>query len=293
MIINYSVIIPHYNIPELLVRCINSIPVRPDVQVIVVDDCSPGAEEYIIKYKELSRPYLEFYSTGKGGSAGRARNVGLDHAKGKWLVFADSDDFFVENIGELFDEYVNAEEDIIYFNNKSVLSDNINQSSERDLRSWMFERFSRTKDESIFRCDCPTPWGRFTKKELVDRINARFDETRYSNDRFFDVYTGINAHNIRIVDSLCYILTQRTNSLTSNYCSTYKEWKIRYEVAQRVQDIVDSSQYTMTLGTIPWYMGTLWHNHRSKYPVELIRLLSRPIYFLKVVKQLIRDISNS
>lgn len=288
MMINYSVIIPHYNIPELLVRCINSIPVRPDVQVIVVDDCSPGAEEYIIKYKELSRPYLEFYSTEKGGSAGRARNVGLDHAKGKWLVFADADDFFVDNIGELFDEYVNAEEDIIYFNNKSVLSDNINQSSERDLRSWMFERFSRTKDESIFRCDCPTPWGRFTKKELVDRINARFSVSYYSNDIFFDVYTGVNAHSIKPVGRICYVLTQRTNSLTGDFCNTYYEWKIRFEECKRVQHIVDNSQYVMTLNTIPFFMGTLWHKHRNKFWIELLKLWPQPIYLLKCIAQLRR-----
>ena len=38
--INYSIIIPHKNIPQLLQRCLDSIPVRDDVQVIVVDDNS-------------------------------------------------------------------------------------------------------------------------------------------------------------------------------------------------------------------------------------------------------------
>ena len=60
--VNYSIIIPHYDIPDLLIRCLHSIPVRPDVQVIVVDDCSPEADKYLDKYPELSRPYLEFYN---------------------------------------------------------------------------------------------------------------------------------------------------------------------------------------------------------------------------------------
>ena len=38
--INYTVIIPHKNIPELLQRCLDSIPERDDIQVIVVDDNS-------------------------------------------------------------------------------------------------------------------------------------------------------------------------------------------------------------------------------------------------------------
>ena len=40
----FSVIIPHYGIPELLRRCLASIPDRADLEVIVVDDCSPDAE---------------------------------------------------------------------------------------------------------------------------------------------------------------------------------------------------------------------------------------------------------
>ena len=38
--INYSIIIPHKNSPELLERCLNSIPERKDIEIIVVDDCS-------------------------------------------------------------------------------------------------------------------------------------------------------------------------------------------------------------------------------------------------------------
>ena len=34
----FSIIIPHYNIPDLLMRCLESIPVSEDIQVIVVDD---------------------------------------------------------------------------------------------------------------------------------------------------------------------------------------------------------------------------------------------------------------
>jgi glycosyltransferase involved in cell wall biosynthesis len=38
--INYSFIIPHHNSPKLLERCLNSIPQRDDIEIIVVDDNS-------------------------------------------------------------------------------------------------------------------------------------------------------------------------------------------------------------------------------------------------------------
>lgn len=34
-------------------RCLASIPVREDIQVIVIDDCSPGADKYLETYPEL------------------------------------------------------------------------------------------------------------------------------------------------------------------------------------------------------------------------------------------------
>ena len=39
-IINYSIIIPHKNTPNLLQQCLDSIPYRDDIQIIVVDDNS-------------------------------------------------------------------------------------------------------------------------------------------------------------------------------------------------------------------------------------------------------------
>ena len=41
---NYSIIIPHRNIPQLLQRCIDSIPSRDDLQIIIVDDNSDDVD---------------------------------------------------------------------------------------------------------------------------------------------------------------------------------------------------------------------------------------------------------
>jgi len=54
--------------------------------------------------------------------AWRSRNVGLEHAKGKWLLFADADDFFVEDMYDIITSYVDSEVDVIFFKEKSVLS---------------------------------------------------------------------------------------------------------------------------------------------------------------------------
>ena len=130
----FSIIIAHYDIPDLLMRCLKSIPVSEDIQVIVVDDNSPNADTYLERYPELSRPYLEFIRASKNGGAGYARNIGLDHAKGKWLLFADADDSFVERMLEMLSPYFDSSFDVIFFSSEGREIRGLQlRSGERDL----------------------------------------------------------------------------------------------------------------------------------------------------------------
>lgn len=104
--LNYSFVIPHHNSPELLNRCLNSIPQRDDIEIIVIDDNSDED-----KKPKLSRPDVKLISIDaehtKG--AGRARNYGLKEATGKWIVFSDADDFFIPSFIDVLDQYKDQE----------------------------------------------------------------------------------------------------------------------------------------------------------------------------------------
>ena len=112
MNINYTIIIPHYNTPKLLYRCLDSIPNREDIQIIVVDDNSDND-----KRPQISKPNLEivYLSKEESKGAGRARNIGLTKAAGEWLIFADADDFYLNGALDLCDKYLKTKYDIIYF----------------------------------------------------------------------------------------------------------------------------------------------------------------------------------
>ena len=95
MEILYSIIIPHKDIPCLLQRCLDSIPPRDDVQIIVADDDSSPDVVDFAHFPGSDRTDVEILFTKEGRGAGYARNCGLARAKGRWLVFADADDFFL------------------------------------------------------------------------------------------------------------------------------------------------------------------------------------------------------
>ena len=232
--INYSIIIPHYNIPDLLIRCLKSIPIKEDVQVIVVDDNSPDADTYLERYSELSRPYLEFIRTTKSGGAGYARNVGLEHARGRWLLFADADDFFVDNMYDIISKHVGSDADVIYFQKRAVYSDDINRKSPRSgYLDRIMDIYLKTGDELPVRTRYVVPWGKMIKKSLVERHHIRFEEIKYSNDILFSVHVGCFADKIEAIDTVLYVVTSREGSLHSGSCTKTDELKIRAGAAFR------------------------------------------------------------
>ena len=235
----FSIIIPHYDIPDLLMRCLESIPVSEDIQVIVVDDNSPNADTYLEKYPELSRPYLEFIRTTRGGGAGYARNVGLDYAKGKWLLFADADDFYVDNMYEIITSYVDSKADVIYFKKKSVLSEDITKPAKRDdYINHFIDQYFETHDERLVRAYMGIPWAKMIRMEIVRETELRFDETKYTNDYYFIAFVGCYAKKIEVSSEILYIATLRQGSLTSSFCKKEGELEIRAEVYFRVMKLL-------------------------------------------------------
>ena len=91
----YSIIIPHYNIPLLLERLLVSIPKRHDVEVIVADDGSPKKVCSELEAMASRRPEIRLLLLEGNLGAGYARNAAIGVARGRWVLFADADDFFV------------------------------------------------------------------------------------------------------------------------------------------------------------------------------------------------------
>lgn len=231
----FSIIIPHKDIPDLLMRCLKSIPVSEDIQVIVVDDNSADADTYLERYPELSRPYLEFIRTTKGGGPGYARNIALEHAQGKWILFADSDDFYVDNMSDIIYSHVDSEADVIFFKNKAVLSDNISIRANRS--SYVNERIDQylaDGDEWPVRAKIYVPWGKMIKRSLIVKHDIRFDEVLYSDDNYFSLLIGYYADKIKVVNEVLYVVTFRPNSIMANFCTRPGELEQRAEVAFRM-----------------------------------------------------------
>ncbi|MGE6353884.1 glycosyltransferase family 2 protein [Flavobacterium sp. NPDC079362] len=112
----FSIVIPTYNRSLDLVRCLDSLVSQTykNFEVIVCDNASvDNTKEVIAQYEnilDLQHIYLDVNS---GGPA-RPRNVGARQAKGDWICFLDSDDWFSSNKLEYISKLTLDDLDFIY-----------------------------------------------------------------------------------------------------------------------------------------------------------------------------------
>ena len=111
-----SVIIPVYNAEPYLNRCIDSVlaSAYSDFEIILVNDgstdCSP----------EICRAYAEndirvVFLSQENRGVSSARNLGLEAARGEWIVFLDSDDFITDDYLSLTADKAYGQQDLILF----------------------------------------------------------------------------------------------------------------------------------------------------------------------------------
>ena len=225
--ITFSVIIPHRNIPLLLRRCLASIPQRPDVQVIVVDD---GSDPGIVDFQRFPWPKglcVELLLAKERKGAGYARNLGIKRARGKWLIFADADDYFTEGMNKALDRYQDAPEEILYFPVESVDSDTLAPTDRGEYWNGLLNRQNREDLRYLH----VVPWGKFYNKTLIDREEILFDEVPFSNDMMFATKAGHFARGIGVSREVIYCVTARKGSLS--FLRTAESLLPRFEVYLR------------------------------------------------------------
>ncbi len=95
--VEVSVIIPAYNVEKYLAECINSVLSQKTLcEIIIVDDGSTDNTLAVASSFAEKYPFIKVFSQENGGQS-TARNKGLKHASGEYVLFLDSDDYLLAN----------------------------------------------------------------------------------------------------------------------------------------------------------------------------------------------------
>lgn len=212
-----SVIIPHYNLPEwLLRRCLDSLFMQSaddfSFEVIVVDDGSQHSPAPLIdSYRRdnlrlIVQPHKRL---------GAARNTGLNQAQGKYILFVDGDDYLYP--GTLATLLSMAEEhqcDILNFAYRPCHS----QAADPVVQP------------AVITCTPPcsgndfmwrqplygTVWHYLFRRELCDTHQLRFAEQVFIEDEVFTTLLHCHALRVSRTNLTVYAYYQRPGSITSD-----------------------------------------------------------------------------
>jgi succinoglycan biosynthesis protein ExoO len=91
---DFSVIIPAYNVSGIIARAIRSAAAQrfPPLEILVINDCSTDDTIEVVNALEREIPSLRLLSTPTNGGPSAARNVGLRAARAEWIALLDADD---------------------------------------------------------------------------------------------------------------------------------------------------------------------------------------------------------
>ncbi|MEO2239497.1 glycosyltransferase [Dorea sp. YH-dor226] len=226
-----SVVVPIYNIEKYLLECLESIAAQTlkDIQVLLVDDGSKDSSAKICKEFIDTHPNFEYYYKENGGTAS-ARNVGLEHAKGEYIGFVDSDDWIEPNMFEIMYQTArNVSADIVYCRMKG-LADYIHLPKgiykEREIQDIIYPAIlPHVVESGTFRT---VDWGncsRLYKRSLVRGNHIRFyEKSRRCEDFAFAVECTLHAKCYVVLDE-GELYHYRPNENSKSRAYTKNMWK--------------------------------------------------------------------
>lgn len=220
-----SVIIPVYNTERYLRKCLDSVTNQTlrDIEIICVDDGSTdGSAEILREYQSKDERITVLEQ--ERSNAGAARNLGLSIAKGEFLSFLDSDDFFEPTMLEhMYSCAKKRNAEIVVCEMMVYLDD----SGETVPVNWhIVKGFLPAKKvfsfydikRNVFKSIVPYVWDKLIKRDIIIKNGIRFQEQSVYNDALFAFSAMMTARTITVLDE--YLAYYRVRSVKNSISNT-------------------------------------------------------------------------
>lgn len=251
--ISYSIIIPHKNIPNLLQRCLDTIPQRDDIQVIVIDDNSDDSIVDFNNFPKWTGIHYEYYLTKGNNGAGFARNYGLKHAKGQWIFFADADDCFItQNLSRLLELPEKQKYDVIIWPTEKLYANGTHELISPEWGNiYGGYNYNLLGTYQIIDCNIKDilyrlfePWHKMIRHNHIANNKLTFSEVIYCNDLLFSEKLAYHTQNIGVFSDVVYQYNKREESLSDvNSLYKIKQRLLEFFKVQKFLITINKAQY--------------------------------------------------
>ncbi|MFF2390810.1 glycosyltransferase family 2 protein [Agromyces sp. NPDC058104] len=213
-----SVIVPSHNVWPWISETMQTILGQDlrDLEVIVVDDHSTdGTREILAGFQSRDERVAVIDATEFGGAA--ARNLGLQHASGRYLAFCDADDLVPRGAYHALVNSLEASGSEIAFGDFLKFSPTATWRPTSGWPAFAQPRvgFTLIEQPSIIRGRAV--WNKVFRRDFWERVDIRFPESARSNDIVPMLTSYLAAQSFDLVDEIVYLYRERPggSSMTS------------------------------------------------------------------------------
>ena len=208
-----SVIVPIYNVENLLERCVDSIigQTYDKLEIILVNDGSPDNSAKICESYARKDDRVRVLHKRNGGLSS-ARNEGLEIANGDLVSFIDSDDWISPNYFEVLYDLINkGNSDISVCDYEKIFSDNQTITNNRITTHLFSTKEALEGLSGKFNRQLVPAWGSLYKKYLFDSI--RFPVGKIHEDEFVAHEVINKASKVSLTTEKLLYYWQRDDSI--------------------------------------------------------------------------------
>ncbi len=231
----FSVCVPVYNVENYLRTCLDSVlnQTEQDFEIILIDDGSTDnstaiCDEYVEKYPEKISAY---HKINEGQFI--ARFSAISHAKGKYLLFLDSDDFFESNAFEVLKKAIEQfDVDLVLFGYKRYLHGKYISECVNDYEhEQVFNKTTKVElyKDIVAKNSLNAIWQKCVRKDLVVITDDVFNYVglNQGEDKLFSLSILDNASKIVYLGKPLYVYRFNEASTTkNNMLKNYKSIEI-------------------------------------------------------------------
>lgn len=251
-----SVIVPVYNTEKYLRKCIESILSQSykNIELLLINDGSTDSSAEICR-KYLDKDKRCYYFEKENGGLSDARNYGIERAKGEYITFVDSDDFFLEEaIEKLHATALLGESDLVvggfcHFDSPNFYIFDRKRFGNLPITIVEKEFAVNQMDEMFevpFLC-YSTAWGKLYKSSLFKEI--RYPLGKYAEDQFTTWKLYLASEKIAICNHTIYAYRKNYEGLSLNFNLSHLDYidalEERIEETKNIKGIDIEKTYKM------------------------------------------------
>lgn len=213
-----SIIIPMYNAENTITKCIESIEVQEvnfDFEIIVVDDGS--VDSSVIMVKDMIAEYNNIVLLRQQNlKQSEARNNGLKHAKGKYVMFFDCDDNIESGMLKKMVKTIEGNELAMcgikkIFSNRIVIENKTALNNAENKRELIINYLTKNKEFDV------GLWNKIFKLDVIRNNGLYFENGNFFEDSLFVLkyLCFINFDKVKFIDEAFYNLYKRNGKSTT------------------------------------------------------------------------------